>query len=189
MKFDEMKKLWDTQNNEPVYGINEQALHRLIVTKKNTGMRITHISELLLIVVNMCAGASVFGFNWYKQSNNIFMHALAAWMVISGLYFLVHRIKRIQADQQFDRSMLGDLRYAVSIASYQVRISLVMRWNVLPIGLLVILGIIYDGKSVWWAVAILVFLVLTNYASGWEHNIYKNRKIELERLQRKLENE
>jgi hypothetical protein len=189
MEFDEMKKVWDTQNNEPVYGINEQALHKRIVAKKNTGLRITHISEWLLIVVNMGAGAFIFGSSWYKQSSNVFMYILAAWMFISGLYFLVHRIRRIQADQQFDRSMLGDLRYAISIASYQVRISLVMRWNIVPIGLLVILSIMYGGKSVWLAAGIFIFLVLTSYASGWEHNIYKNRKIELERLQRKLEDE
>lgn len=189
MEFDEMKKVWDAQNNEPVYGINEQALHKRIVAKKNTGLRITHTSELLLIVMNMCTATFIFGSSWYRQSSNVFMYALAAWMLISALYFLVHRIRRVQADQQFDRSMLGDLRYAISIASYQVRISRVMRWNLLPIGLLVILSIIYGGKSVWLAVAIFIFLVLTGYASGWEHTIYKNRKIELERLKRKLENE
>jgi hypothetical protein len=189
MEFDEMKKVWDVQNNEPVYGINEQALHQRIIAKKNTGLRITHVSELLLIVVNMCAGAFILGSSWYKQSGNVFMYTLAAWMFITGLYFLVHRIRRVQADQQFDRSMLGDLRYAISIASYQVRISVVMRWNILPIGVLVILSMMYGGKSVWLAVATFIFLVLTGYASGWEHRIYKNRKIELERLQRKLENE
>src|SRR6187399_266074 len=104
MEFDEMKKVWDVQNNEPVYGINEQALHRRILAKKNTGLRITFISELLLIVVNMCSGAFIFGISWYKQSSNVFMYTLAVWMFVSGLYFLVHRIKRLQADQQFDRS-------------------------------------------------------------------------------------
>ena len=36
---------------------------------------------------------------------------------------------------------------------------------------------------------ILIFFVLTGYASGWEHRIYKARKRELEILQGKLENE
>ena len=36
---------------------------------------------------------------------------------------------------------------------------------------------------------IIIFFVLTNYASGWEHNIYKRKKRELEILKDKLENE
>ena len=56
MEFEEMKKIWDSQNNEPLYAINEKALHNHIMSKKKTGYHITNTSELLLIIVNACAG-------------------------------------------------------------------------------------------------------------------------------------
>lgn len=189
MEFDEMKKIWDTQNNEPFYGINAKALHDRILSKKKQAEHITNISELLGIITNIGAACFILGINLFKQSGNIFMYLLSAWMFVTGLYLLVSRVQRIKGYTVFDRSMLGDLNYAISVATYQVRLSLLLRWNALPIGIFVLLGIWDTGKSVWLALGMLIFLLLVNYAAGWEHNIYKNKKRELEILQRKLENE
>ena len=35
MEFEDLQKIWDTQNNKPMYVINEEALHRRILSKKN----------------------------------------------------------------------------------------------------------------------------------------------------------
>ena len=189
MEFEEMKKIWDSQNNEPLYGINEKALHNRIISKKKQAHHITNISELLGIIAYTGTGCVIIGMNLLRQNGGIFMYILSAWMLCSGLYLLVSRIRRISMDSRFDRSMRGDLAHAISMAAYQVRISGLMRWNILPIGILTILGV-WDGrKSVWLTIGLLVFLVLTNYAGGWEHRIYKARKRELEILQYKLENE
>jgi hypothetical protein len=64
-----------------------------------------------------------------------------------------------------------------------------MRWNILPIGILSLLGLWEGGKSIWIAASILVFFILAHYTGGWEHDIYKRRKRELELLQSKLESE
>ena len=189
MEFDEMKKIWDSQNNELFYGINEKALHNRILSKKKQAHHITNISELLSIIVNISAGCFVFGMNFFKQSGNIFMYCLSIWMLVSAFYLLVSRIRRIRGDYRFDRSMRGDLNHAISAATYQIRLSYLMRWNILPIGIFTLLGLWESGKSVWVVSGILIFFVLANYAGGWEHNIYKTRKRELEILQEKLENE
>ena len=189
MEFDELKQVWDSQNNELLYAINEKALHNHILSKKNQAHHITNISELLLIIVNMAAGYFVFQTSLSGQSGNIFMYLLAAWMLGVSWYLLFRRIQRLKKDKQFDRSMHGDLNYAISLAAYQVRISLLGRWSILPIGLFTVLGLWQSGKSVWIVIAILVFFVLTNYVARWEHSIYKTRKRELEILKKKLESE
>jgi hypothetical protein len=187
MEFDEMKKIWDSQNNEPLYTINEKALHNRILSKKKQAYHITNISELLLIVVNTVAGLFILGMNVFKQSGNAYMYLLCAWMLGSSLYVLMMRLRRIKGDHQFDVSMRSDLHHAISVATYQVRLSLLGRWNIVPIGVLIILGIWDGGKSVRLSVGIFVFFLITNYAARWEHNIYKARKRELEILQAKLE--
>ena len=68
MEFDDMKKIWDSQNNETIYGINEKALHNRIQAKKRKANRITNVSELLLIVTNVASGGFVLGMNLYKQN-------------------------------------------------------------------------------------------------------------------------
>jgi len=186
MEFDEMKMIWDSQNNELLYGINEKALHNRILSKKKQAQHITNISELLLIVVNICVGCLIFGMTLFKQSGSVYMYISSAWMFASGAYVLLKRIRRIRGNNRFDRSMHGDLNYAISIASYQVSLSQLGRWNILPIGIFIFLGILEGGKSIWIAVGTVMLLALANYVAGWEHNFYKGRKRELEILQNKL---
>ena len=189
MEFEELRKIWDAQNNHPLYAINEKAMYNLVLSKKKQAHHITNISELLLIFVNIGSGILVLALNIFKQSGNISLYVLSAWMLGSALYTLVRRIQRIKGDQQFDRSISGDLIHAISMASYQVRISQIMRWNILPVAGLTLLGLWEGGKPIWIVVIVLLFFALTFYAGGWEHNIYKRKKRELEILQKKLGNE
>ena len=175
MEFEELQKIWDTQNNEPLYAINEKALHNRILSKKKQGLHITNTSELLSIIVNAGAGCFIFGVNFFKHSGNIFMYLLSAWMIVCALYLLVSRLHRIKANQKFDRSISGDLNHAISVATYQVRLSQMMRWNLLPVGTLIVLGVWGSGKF-WLAVGMVVLFLLTHYASRWEHNKYKRKK-------------
>ena len=189
MELDEMKKIWDVQNNEPVYGINEAALHRHILSKQRQGYHISHVSELLSIIAYSITGGFVLFMNSRQAHYNIFMYLLAAWMLGSALYVLVSRIRRINGDRQYDRSLLGDLRHAIAVAGYQVGLSRLLRWNILPVALLIVLGLYNGGKSTGILLGISVFFLFTWYVSGWEHKIYMNRKRALEALQNKLQNE
>jgi hypothetical protein len=187
MEFDEMKKLWGSQ--EVPDDINRKVLREHILSKKRQAFHITNISELMWIITNMGGALLVLGLNLSGHSGNVFMYLLSVWMIGSALYVLINRIRRIRGSNQFDRSMHGDLKNAISMATYQVRFSQLGRWSILPIGILVSLGILEGGKSLWIIVAMIILLVLTNYAAGFEHNFYKDRRRELEMLQSKLENE
>jgi len=189
MEFEELRKIWDAQNNQPLYAINEKAMYHLILSKKKQAHHITNISELLIIIVYIITGSFVLGMNLFDQSSNISMYILSAWMLGSALFILVNRIRRIKGDNQFDRSMSGDLDHAISVATYQVRISQIMRWNILPIGALTTLGLWEGGKPIWIAIVVLLFFGLSYYAGGWEHHIYERKKRELEVLKKKLASE
>ncbi len=189
MEFDEIKKVWDSQNDEAIYGINEKALHNRILTKKNKAYHITNASELLAIVANLGGGGFMLAVSLYKESANIFLFLLVAWMFVTALYVFISRARRIKAEHTFDRSVLGDLRHAIAVATYQVRLSFLLRWNIVPIGLLIILSIWDGGRSVWLAIGIMIFLFIANYFAGWEHSFYKSRKRELETLLSKLDTE
>ena len=166
MEFEELKKIWDAQTNQPLYAINEKAMYNHILSKKKQAHHITNISELLIIFANACSGIFVFGMTYFNQSGNIYMYLLSAWMVGSALFMLVNRIRRIKGNNRFDRSMSGDLNYAISLATYQVRISQIMLWNILPIGALTVLGLWEGGKSIWITACVLLFFALTYYAGG-----------------------
>jgi hypothetical protein len=177
MEFEEMKKIWDSQNNEPLYAINETALHMAINRKKNKGLHITNVSELLSIVVNLGAGAVVLAAD---------MAVLAGWMMIVGVYCLVGRIRRKMGEQQYDRTMLGDLDHAVSVANYQVRFSGLMRWNIFPIAGIILWSLWGKENSIELMIGMILFFAITFYATGWEHNYYKGRRRQLVGLREML---
>lgn len=187
MEFDELQKIWDSQNQQPMYMINEDALHNRIQTKKAKASHITNFSELLLMGVNAGAGCLVLGLNASKSGNSLFMYLLVGWMLVTASAVLVSRIRRLQRENRFDRSLLGELDHAISMTTYQVRLSQLMRWNNLPIALLVVSGMLDGGKSLWIVAALVLFFILVGFASNWEHRFYISRKLELETLQKKLQ--
>ena len=188
MEFDELQKIWDSQTKEPLWAINETALHNRITAKKQQAGHITNFSEKLLLVVNLGAAAFMLGLNFVKPTaGNLWLYLMATWMVGTAVYVLANRLRRLKGSRAFDRSLLGELNYAVSLATYQVRLSQLMRWNMLPIVLLSMLGVWKGEQSIGIVLAIGLFFILTYFASRWEHGIYTSRKRELEALQNKLE--
>jgi hypothetical protein len=173
MEFEEMKKVWDTQANEPMYVINESALRNSIARKRDKGLRITNISEILSIVAYNGVGI-------FLITNGMFV--LAAWMIFVGLCCLVGRIQRKLGEKKYDRTMLGDLDHAVSVANYQVRFSGLMRWNIIPVGALISFGLWNRDHILILLIGIIVFVAVTFYASGWEHNYYKERRKQIVEL-------
>lgn len=189
MEFEEMKKIWDTQKEEYVFTINQSAMHNHIVRKQRQGLHITNISEWLMIVVNILVPVYVVTTTVSSGSKNVSLIILSGWLILTAAYVINGRVKRISGSSRFDRSLNGDLQFAVEVARYQVRLAALGRWNIVPIGVLTVSGLIEAEKPVWIAAGVVVVLLLANYVAGWESNIYKSRLLELEGLRKKLEAE
>ncbi|GAB4049983.1 hypothetical protein [Spirosoma litoris] len=184
MEFDELQKIWHSQANEPLWVIDEKALYRRVLVKKEKVSHITNFSELLILIVYAGAGSFIVGLNYAKS--NLVLYLMAAWMFVTALYVLISRIRRIKGSHTFDRSMLGELNHAIFIATYQVHFSRLIRWNIIPIGVLSLWGVWRVDQSVWLVVGIVMVFILGYVGGGWEHRIYTAKKRELEALQRKL---
>jgi hypothetical protein len=187
MEFDEMKKIWDAQNNQPLYTIDEKALHNRIQSKMNSVLRATSIGEWLLIMINLGTGSILLGLNRFKPGTNIFLYLEAVWLFAVVAYLVVSRIRRIKASRQFDRSIRGDLDHAISLASYQMNISQIIRWNFLPMGAIMILSGWEAGELFKVSAVILVSYFLAFYVTSKGYRMNKRRKRELQVLKEKLE--
>ena len=185
MEFEELRKVWDTQHNEPLYIFSEKALHNRVLSKKRRAAHIATSTELFCI----SAGAGAGIFLLIMQNGNTFMYAMAVWFLIVAVYLITIGVRRKRKGRDFGRSMAADLDHAIAIASYQVRLSRLMRWNILPVGVLTFLAAWEGEKALWFTIFVLIGFVLVYYAAGWEHNIYKARKRELEVLRDKLKSE
>jgi len=187
MEFDEMKKVWDAQNNQPLYVLDEKALHNRIKSKMNVVRHMTNISDWTLILIYLGAGSILLGLNPFRRGANIFIYVEAAWMFATVAYLLVSHFRRIKASRQFDRSIHGDLDHAISLASYQVRLSQMTRWNLLPMGAIMIFSGWESGKLVKVGIIMLVSSALGFYVSSKGLRSNKRRRRELQVLREKLD--
>jgi len=187
MEFDEMKKIWDAQNNQPLYAIDEKALHNRIRSKMTGVLRVTNVSEWLLMMINLGAGSLLLLLNPFKPGANTFMYVETAWMFATVLFVVTSRIRRIKANRRFDRSIHGDLDHAISLASYRVWLSRIILWNLLPMGAIMIFSGWEAGKFFKVSVVILVSYTLAFYVGSKGLRSDKRRRHELEVLKEKLE--
>jgi len=185
MEFDEMKKIWDAQNNEPLYAMDEKTLQKRIQRKKHSVL--TSISEWILIISYLGAASLLVGYYSFKPGSNIFLSLEAAWMFGVVVYIVISHIRRIKASRWFDRSVHGDLYHSIYLISCQMHISQVTRWNLLPMGVIMIFSGWAAGKLFFVSAVVLVLYSLTFYAAGKGIRANKRRKQKLQVLIGKLE--
>jgi hypothetical protein len=108
-------------------------------------------------------------------------------MLMIAAYVARGRYHRINGSTRFDRSLKGDLQFALDVARYQVKLSTLGRWIIFPVALLSVTGLIEADKSIWIALAVIIFMLMLNYLAGWESKYYQARLHQLEVLKKKLE--
>ena len=187
MEFEEIQEIWDLQKKQSMYTINERELHSLILTKKKQAARLVNVTEFLQIIVNTGAAAFVFEQNYFSVKGKFFPYLMAAWMLATAVFILAGRFKRIKRGKNFDQNMRGSLEQAIADATYKVRISQLMRWNIIIIALIIVLSMFEGGQSMWFIAGTAIFFGITYYGSGYEHRCYISRKRELLSLYEKLE--
>ncbi len=169
MKFEEMKKIWDEQNNEHMYVINETRLRATIEEKKKKASGLVNKMEWMLIGTNTITGIVVLSMNFIKSPGGLYPNLLAFLMLGMGAYIMVRRVRRLKHEHQFDRTMLGDLEHAISNATYKERLSFGMLLYLIPVFILVLLNAVQEGKSMGVIMLILVFFVVIAFLGRWEH--------------------
>ena len=186
MEFEQLKKIWNSQNNKPMYAINEEALHNHIRAKKNSTLRVSNKTELLLIIVNLAVGIFAIIKDVLSEDKNIFSYLIAVFMFATAVYVWNIRLRRRREENQFERSILGDLDHAISNARYQVRLSRAMLWYVLPLAILTLLLTLNGHSAIWKLVLFSGLFIGTYFAGRWEHGIYVSKKRALEGIKDKL---
>ena len=181
-----MKEIWGAQNNQALYTIDEKVLQNRIQRKRNSVF--TSISEWLSIIGYLVPVILLVRFNPLAAGSNIFLCLEAAWMFAIVVYLVVSHIRRIKRGRRFDRSVHGDLDHAIYLISAQMHLSQILRWNLLPMGVIMIFSVWKTGKLFLVSAGILVVYSLVFYAASKSLSANKRRKRKLQVLKEKLEN-
>jgi len=188
MEFEELQKTWDQQEEKSLFIINQKELYDHILSQKESVAKTSNYSEFFLIAANMVASAILLIITHIKDTGNIFSYFLAILMLGMATYVFYGRLNRLRSINVFDQSIKGHLLLALSNATFQVRLSQIIRWYVLPVGALTVLSMGYNETSVFSMVMIFLFFGISWFAGKWEHQLYQKRKWDLEKLSDQLTN-
>lgn len=188
MEFEQMKKIWDTQNQKPMYVFDEDALHNRIRSKKRKSQRLASLSEYVLIISTIFAGSLILVKNlFFNVEPSIFKYAAGSFFYLITIFLFYQRSIRKSEEQNFGQTILDDLKHALSNATYQVRLSAIMMNIIYPaVSLLAVLKEWISSGFSWTIPAIALFFTLTFYAVRWEHRLYESKLKELINLENKL---
>lgn len=188
MEFDEIKKIWDTQNNETLYVIDEEALHRSIKRKLSKSLRLANLGEWMIIGASAIAIIIVLSGAYFKENYGTFVTVSASIFLLSLAYGIYHRFKRKRDITGFERTMLGDLEHAIQTSTSLVKLSGIMLYVFVPLISLITIGTFFldEDFSIWYLPGVVTFMGAIALGARWEYRWYVRRRDGLKKMKSKL---
>jgi hypothetical protein len=209
MNFEQMRVIWNSQNDEPLFAIDQAALHASVRRKSRALRRRVFWRDVREISIGLLAAAGflVFGGMLALGREDGWRRLLGAdveasrWdavtmLLVSGLwlffaaYQLVSRMRQEQRERRFEPSLRGDLDRTISQAEYRIRMATsIVWWGLLPVWLatLLFVNVLFNLVPTPPAVLILAAIVIP---VGFALDILVKRRpirTELVPLKRELE--
>lgn len=188
MEFEEMKRIWDQQHQEPLYAINEEALHRSIKSTKKRASRLSNINDWGLLVVSIGTAIAYGMLAIIDETPTVYDYLIVAALLIIAAYVWLGRIGRKKKERAFARTMLGDLNHAIANVNYEAaRAKNMVWWYIAPLTILTFLNMSQADVSLWKWIGLVAAFVFSGLLTRWElvHR-FKPKQRKLEALRKKL---
>ncbi|HEY8968119.1 MAG TPA: hypothetical protein VIM64_03480 [Puia sp.] len=182
MELEEVQHIWSSQNKQMPYSVDTAELHRRILSRKARAVKMTNMSELVNIVVGLGAGAFTLWTNTTSKHQSFFIYCYSVWTFVVVILVVAARMRRRARGRRFERSVQGELEHGLAVARHQVKLSQLLRWNIVVIGGLVLFGLWETAKPWWATVGIITFMSLGWYVSGFENRYCQRQKRRMEEL-------
>ena len=183
-----MQVIWNSEKQEKLYVINEDALYERIKRKGKSVNYWVNFFEWVMVGVNLAAGIMLMVDNYLDQ-DPLLEYMLPITYLAFSLGILVFRLTRRKEEVRFEQSMLGELDKAVWRLDYLITQSRwVTLWYTLPLCLVFgAMTIFFDRNLFWATLVIVVTMPLSYFGSLWEvKKWYLPKKRDLESLREKI---
>jgi hypothetical protein len=216
MEFSEMKVIWDSQNQEPLYAMNETALRAIVQRRNQESERCLSRCFATEITVGVICGALMFlcagalfvngpavlaalpRMRTAASGSDILtlMAAGGIWFYYSTYMYLARRRQKRRVET-FDSSLRGNLERALSQTNFQIALARgIVWWGLVPVWLAGVLWVVTlvhlkAAPPAWANVLMAALLIgsLTTVVVRKQRSItnkFEPRKREFESLRAKL---
>ncbi len=162
MDFEEMKGIWDSQNEEPLYALNETALHAMVRRRSEHVHRCAAHSHRFEILTGAAFGIGMFvitGILAWSDPAGLITHswikvpptggdlAVLAFCGAIWIYYASYmwgaRQRQLRREEDFASTLRGDLDRALAHLEFQIRMARsIVWWGLVPCWFGASLGIV-----------------------------------------------
>jgi hypothetical protein len=187
MEFEEMQVIWNEQNNEKMFAINEAALHKYIKGKSRSVNHLMQFAEWAMIAGNLLV-VIILTWDAINEGGPTYQYFIAGMYLVYSVVGLIRRLLRKQAEIVFEPTILGEVDKALWQVNYLIRQSKsLVYWYIIPLTVVVSSSFLLNGKYGWAVLFLLVLIPASLLGSQWETNkLYLGKKRELEQLRATL---
>lgn len=178
-----MKVIWDSQNEEKLYAINEDALYAQIKRKGKSVNRSLQRFEMVMIGVNVLVAIALIVAE-FPYDGDLYGFLLPNIYIAYAVLAIILRRARPQQERLFAQSMIGELDKAIWRANYLIKRSReLIWWYLLPLTILTAVEIFFNGQLLLAFAIVLVMGGVGVLGARWEvKQKYLPRKESLESL-------
>jgi len=160
MEFEDLKMVWDTQNNEQVFAINEKVLHQRVIRKNIAAKKTADSNEKGMMVISLFL--ALFMVVIYYTGHSLVYILQSIIFLAVATYIFMDRRKRLQNDGLSAGSILDDLNQAIRTNNYEIRRQKSMAWwFFIPVSAAMLLNLLRTTGIYSWAVVILMIAAST----------------------------
>ena len=189
MDFDEIKMIWDSQNEEQMYGFDRDALHRRVKKDGRSTKLLLNAFETVSILFLFGLGVGV-SLDPLLDGNNYHQLAEAAFYIGAASFLFGETRRRKREERGFDNSLLGDLDRSIVHVEAQIRWMRGLIWCYLgPMLLITVIKVPFETnlKSILFWTLLATVTIMTFVSSRRKiRNTLRPKKNSLEALREKL---
>lgn len=170
MDFEDLQKVWNQENNQPMYVFDQEALNRMVARRARSVSRLATINEWgMMIVALVTSGLLVL-----TGSDGAYRILAAVVMLGTGAYVWWQRQQRLSRQETLGKAVAQEIDQAVANAQYLVRFAQTFSyWFLLPTAGITLFRMSRKNPDLWqWGLIIGCFILsyaLVQMELRWKH--------------------
>lgn len=171
MEFEDMQKVWNSQSQQPLYVMDEKAMHKRVNDYQSGVVRMGSIVEIGLVVVALFV-AVFYGIEGILADQLYQLPGSAIFLGVA-VYVVRTRSSRKAAEGNSDRTVLGDLNLSIRSLEYQIRRQKrFIWWFMAPAFLLILIQALFSEQGKPWYVWLMMAVAggFGYWLTRWELN-------------------
>jgi len=191
MEIEEMQKFWDSENQQTLYTINEDAMQKIIKNKKRLAIRRISRIEKIFIAINIVLPIFLYFVTSLNDQFTYSMKALIVYHIFTAIYVYYFRQNRLNNADVHGRSMSDDLDEAIFHAEKQAQLTkMLLSWYIIIAGALSV-GNFLELKLDWYYSLGLGLFFLFAYFAGMleQRHFHEKKRDELIEIREKIIND